>query len=70
MNREARARNASFLAAAAALGAVHLWLVNYFVPSVAAFAGCSKSPTAVVMAAADTVGQRLMQPQLDRQAAI
>jgi len=45
-------------------------LVNYFVPSVAAFAGCSKSPTAVVTAAADTVGQRLMQPQLDRQAAI
>ena len=43
-------------------------LVNYFVLSAMALAACSKSPTAVVIDAANSVGQRLMQPAVQKDA--
>jgi hypothetical protein len=38
------------------------------IASAAALAGCSKSPTAVVVGASDNVGQRLMQPLVQKDA--
>jgi|SRR5579862_9571887 hypothetical protein len=43
-------------------------LLNYFVVSVVALAGCSKSPPAAVAAAATSAGQQLMQPLVQKDA--
>ena len=45
-------------------------LVDCVILSTVALAACSKSPPAVVAAAADTVGQRLMQPLVQKDASI
>ena len=44
--------------------------VSLIIIGVVALAACSKSPTAVVVDATETVGQRIMQPLVQRDASV
>lgn len=45
-----------------------MWLVTYVILSAVALAGCSKSPTAVIAAAANRAGQLSVQPLVQKAA--